>query len=133
MSPSRPRHRAASALTPVAVFAVFALVGAALSAALAAAGPDPSRLATPTRPALAATPIGTTVASPLGLSCLGCHQPGLGPEAAAIDLADLDAQRLKAALLAYRRGEREGTVMPRLARGLTDAEIGQLARQLARR
>ena len=108
-------------MTTVAGFVLAAVV---LSLASAVAGPA---LPGPVKNETAA------VATPLGLSCLGCHQPDLGPDAAAVDLARLDSARLKAALLAYRGGQREGTVMPRLARGLTDAEIEQLSRQLSRR
>ena len=117
----------------------FALAAVALSLASAVAGPalpGPAKNETPARTAIPVSP-SLAVPTPLGLSCLGCHQPGLGSDAtadaAAVDLARLDSARLKAALLAYRGGQREGTVMPRLARRLTDAEIEQLSRQLSRR
>lgn len=145
MSSSRPGTRLASAMTVSAAVLTLALT-LLIVATVAAAVPGPDGpAAAPAVPADSdggadgaggaggAGIAGGAAATPLALSCLGCHQPDLGPDEAAIDLARLDAGRLRAALLAYRDGQRVGTVMPRLARGLTAIEIEQLSRQLTRR
>ena len=85
-------------------------------------------------------------ADPLALSCLGCHAPDIesapmataasGTAANAVglrDLSTLDVAELRDALRAWRAGDRPGTVMPRLAKGLTDDEIERLSRSFARR
>lgn len=65
--------------------------------------------------------------TPLALSCLTCHG---GPDADrhAVDLDTLSASRIAAELYAFRDGTREGTVMPRLAKALSDDDIAQLSR-----
>ena len=79
-------------------------------------------------PALAPAP------TALGLSCLTCHAglgwgPGRAGEGAG-PLSQWAPPALAQALRAFRDGERAGTVMPRLARPLSDADIAQLAREL---
>jgi cytochrome subunit of sulfide dehydrogenase len=55
--------------------------------------------------------------------CLGCH----GPQGAGIGsvpgLAGRDQAELVAQMRAFRANERPGTIMGRIARGYTDAEI----------
>ena len=70
-------------------------------------------------------------ASALALACRTCHDgPDRERHARALDgLAPAD---IAAQLRAYRDGTREGTVMPRLARALDDAEIEALATMLGR-
>ena len=71
--------------------------------------------------------------SPLGLSCITCHGLAQRPDAHAVRLGTLTQAQLAEALRAYRSGERPGTVMPRITRPLTDAEIDALAEELGRR
>jgi sulfide dehydrogenase cytochrome subunit len=62
--------------------------------------------------------------------CLPCHGPrGAGvPTGGMPAIAGQDARRLEEALLAFRRGERAGTIiMDRIARGYTEAEIAAMA------
>lgn len=64
--------------------------------------------------------------------CYGCHGPG-GTGAGAIPaLAGRDAAELRSAMLAFRANERPGTIMGRVARGYTDAEIAAVAEHFAR-
>jgi sulfide dehydrogenase cytochrome subunit len=63
--------------------------------------------------------------------CLGCHGAG-GEGAAAIPaLSGRPVAELSAAMLAFRANERPGTIMGRIARGYTDAEIAALAAHFA--
>jgi cytochrome subunit of sulfide dehydrogenase len=57
--------------------------------------------------------------------CLGCHGPqGLGIGAR---LAGRDAAELESILRAYRADQRQGTIMNRIARGYTDAELAAVS------
>ena len=67
------------------------------------------------------------VASPPGASsCAGCHGGGGLPV-----LAGQPAEAVAAAMLAYQAGERSPTVMDRIARGFTEAEIRAIAAWVA--
>lgn len=65
-------------------------------------------------------------------SCSGCHDPaGRAAEASPMpSIAELSAQDMEAALLAYRAGERGGTVMPRIAKGFSKEELAAIAAAL---
>jgi len=63
---------------------------------------------------------------PLALSCLTCHA-GPDPDRHAIDLSTRTPAEIARLLRAYRDDAREGTVMPRLVRGLGDDDIARLA------
>lgn len=73
--------------------------------------------------ALAAPPPGAA-------SCSGCHAPSGGQIAS---LEGRPADELAAAMIAFRKGEREATVMNRIAKGFSDAEIRAIADWLAAR
>ena len=60
--------------------------------------------------------------------CGTCHGPDGRSPGAIPSLAPLNAEAVSAFLLAYRAGDIEATVMDRIARALTDAEIESLAR-----
>jgi sulfide dehydrogenase cytochrome subunit len=64
----------------------------------------------------------------LGAACLTCHANG---DAHVPSLTGRDARELARLLTAYRDGTREGTVMPRLARGYDDAQVAAIAAWLA--
>lgn len=69
----------------------------------------------------------TASASPPGASsCAGCHG-GNGLPA----LAGQPAEAVAAAMLAYQSGERAPTVMDRIARGFTEAEVRAIAAWVA--
>ncbi|MEM7080936.1 MAG: cytochrome C [Pseudomonadota bacterium] len=65
-------------------------------------------------------------ASASAQACLGCHRPDSG-EGAVIPALDLPAELLAQRMLAYRTGALGGTVMPRIARGYSVAELRALA------
>lgn len=68
---------------------------------------------------------------PLALDCLSCHgEPAAADGAGALSV--LDAATIAQALRDYRDGRRAGTVMPRLARPLRDAQIDAVATALGR-
>ena len=60
--------------------------------------------------------------------CGTCHGPDGRSPGAIPSLAPLNAEALRVFLVAYRAGDIEATVMDRIARALTDAEIEALAR-----
>lgn len=71
---------------------------------------------------------GTLLAAP----CAGCHRKASDSKAGIPVLSDLTPEELASKLLAYRSGELEGTLMNRLARGYSEAEIRLLADALGR-
>ena len=60
--------------------------------------------------------------------CGTCHGPDGRSPGAIPALAPLNAEAVRAFLLGYRAGDLEATVMDRIARALTDAEIESVAR-----
>ena len=72
----------------------------------------------------------------LAQMCAACHGPDGRSPGSIPALAPLNAEAVRAFLLAYRAGDIEATVMNRIARALTDAEdrgpgapLGNLAKQ----
>lgn len=63
----------------------------------------------------------------LAASCAACHGPDGNSIGGTPVLAGLDRSHFVAQMQAFRSGERAATVMHRHAKGLTEAEIGQLA------
>lgn len=63
----------------------------------------------------------------LAASCAACHGPGGNSVGGTPVLAGLDSSYFVTQMKAFRSGERASTVMHRHAKGLTEAEIGQLA------
>lgn len=55
--------------------------------------------------------------------CVACHGPGGGGSGTVPPLAGRDAADLSAAMAAFRANERPATIMNRIARGYTEAEI----------
>ena len=71
---------------------------------------------------------------PGSLSCSGCHTADPKGAAAVIPRIDrLEAPAIVAQLKAFKAGQRPATVMDRIARGLTDAEIEAIAAWLPKR
>ena len=73
----------------------------------------------------AAVPAGAAAPPPGASSCSGCH--ATETVTAIPPLRGLTAAQIEAALLAYRSGDREATVMDRIAKGFSDREIAELA------
>jgi cytochrome c553 len=70
---------------------------------------------------------------PGAMSCSGCHAISRSVESAVPRLVGRPAAELAAALRDFKKGEREPTVMGRIARGFSDAEIDALAAFFAAR
>jgi cytochrome c553 len=68
-----------------------------------------------------------SAAPPGAVSCSGCHADSAGLETAVPRLAGRDAADTIAAMQQFRAGQRPATVMDRLARGYTDADIQAIA------
>ena len=71
-----------------------------------------------------AAPVFAQDAPPGAVACTGCH--GLFPDAP-YPIQQLGADEIAAALAGYRDGGREGTVMPRIAKGFDDDESEAIA------
>ena len=93
---------------PILAVAVLLVTGAEASGAASAEEPVPADL--------------------LAEMCGTCHGPDGRSPGSIPSLAPLSAEALRVFLLAYRAGSIEATVMDRIARALTDAEIEALAR-----
>jgi len=66
--------------------------------------------------------------SPAGAaSCSGCHPASAGIETPVPRLAGRNAAELVQQMQAFRAGQREATVMDRIAKGFTDAEVRAIA------
>lgn len=75
----------------------------------------------------------TSKAAMMSYTCAGCHGTdgsSVGPSIPSI--AGMDEERFIDAMLDYRKGERRATIMTRIAKGYTDAEIEGMARFFAR-
>lgn len=68
-------------------------------------------------------------------SCSGCHGPATNATAsgeAPPSLATMSPDAIVAALAEFRLGQHGGTIMPRLAKGFSEAEAQAIARALGR-
>ncbi len=65
---------------------------------------------------------------PVGAAaCSGCHPASSAAEARVPALAGRDAQEIVTQMRAFRSGQRDATVMDRIARGYSEAEIQAIA------
>ncbi len=63
--------------------------------------------------------------------CVGCHGPNGAGAGGVPVIAGRDAGELRAMLAAFRANERPATIMGRVARGYSDAEIAAMAEHFA--
>lgn len=63
--------------------------------------------------------------------CLGCHGPGGAGSAPIAGLAGRPAGDLVAAMAAFQAGQRPATIMTRIAKGYSEAEIAAVAAYFA--
>jgi len=63
--------------------------------------------------------------------CVGCHGPDGRGGGSTPGLAGRPADELTALMVAFRANERPGTIMGRIARGYTDAEIAAVSQHFA--
>ena len=82
---------------------------------------------------LAVAPAAAQDASPqlLSLSCAGCHGPGGHSPGAIPSIYGRSAAAITETMRAFRTDQRPATVMNRIAKGYSDAEIDALAREIA--
>ncbi len=70
----------------------------------------------------------------LAASCTACHSVSAGSAPGAIPaLAGKDRDALIAAMQGFKEGKRPGTVMPQLAKALTDGEVAAISGWFAQR
>ncbi len=69
----------------------------------------------------------------LAATCANCHTATEQRQAVIPPLAGMSAHDIVDAVRAFRSGERQGTVMPQLAKGYTDAQIEAIAQWYAAR
>lgn len=60
-------------------------------------------------------------------SCSGCHAASPSVTSAIVRLNGRSAADITAQMQAFRSGQRPGTVMDRIAKGFTDAEVAAIA------
>ncbi len=73
----------------------------------------------------------TTRGASLLNACAACHGPNGHSQGAIPSIDTLSRKNMVAALRAFRSGERQGTVMNRIAKGLSDDDISAIATQVA--
>jgi sulfide dehydrogenase cytochrome subunit len=71
-----------------------------------------------------------TAPAVLAAACVSCHSPK-ATENAIPSLVGLSAEDIRTKLLGFRGGDLQGTIMNRIAKGHTDAEIDALAEEIA--
>jgi cytochrome c553 len=69
----------------------------------------------------------TSRGAALAHACAACHGPEGRSQGAIPSLNTISRENFVAALQAFRSGERQGTVMNRIAKGLDDADIAAVA------
>ena len=74
----------------------------------------------------------TSTPAVLAASCTGCHGPGGKSPGAMPSLAELDAKIIMSRMKEFRGGEVPATVMTRIAKGYSDAEIEALGQFFAK-
>ena len=88
------------------------------------------KLLTLAAPLLLALPV--QAQAPLAAQgCLGCHGPNGAGQAPVPALTGRPAAETEALMKAFRANERPATIMGRIARGYTDAEIAAVAAHFA--
>jgi sulfide dehydrogenase cytochrome subunit len=81
---------------------------------------------------VAAAPVSGLAAAPPGASsCSGCHAPAGARDSAVPTLNGRPAGEIVSAMEAFRQGARPATVMDRIAKGFSDAEIAAIAEWLS--
>jgi len=90
-------------------------------------GMNATRLSVAAAIVLLSVRAGVSAEAPPGASsCTGCHAASAGIEAMA-SLAGRPQEKIAEAMIAFRSGQRPATIMNRLAKGFTDAEIQAIA------
>lgn len=64
-------------------------------------------------------------------NCFTCHGTGGHPVNGLAPLAGIDAKAIETSMIDFRSDRRQATIMNRIAKGFTEAEIAALAQYLA--
>jgi cytochrome subunit of sulfide dehydrogenase len=76
---------------------------------------------------VAALPALAAEAPPGASSCSGCHPTAAWVNVPVVRLAGMPAAQIVTAVRAFRSGQRPATVMDRIAKGFSEAEIASIA------
>jgi cytochrome subunit of sulfide dehydrogenase len=76
---------------------------------------------------IAAAAVASAEPPPGAAACSGCHPSSTRVSSPVSRLAGLDQAAIVRAMHEFRSGQRAGTVMDRIAKGFTDAEIQAIA------
>lgn len=68
----------------------------------------------------------------IALNCFNCHNPKPAANSAIPSLSDYSQQRLQQAMLDFKYDKTNATLMPRIAKAYSDAEISALATYLSK-
>jgi cytochrome c553 len=77
--------------------------------------------------AILIAPTRAAEAPPGATSCSGCHAAKAGVDTTVPPLAGRNAGEFTAQMQAFRSGERQATVMDKIAKGFSDAEVQAIA------
>ncbi|QHS10315.1 hypothetical protein [Sinimarinibacterium sp. NLF-5-8] len=67
----------------------------------------------------------------LVVGCEGCHHAGAAGAAPMSDLSAIDSEKMRARLLQLRQSDDAALLMPRLLKGLSDADLARLVAHYA--
>lgn len=67
----------------------------------------------------------------IGFTCAGCHGTDGDSQGVAPSLRGQEAEYLRTALMEFKSGKRQATIMDRIAKGYTDEEIEAVAKYFA--
>ncbi len=67
----------------------------------------------------------------VGVTCSGCHGTDGVSKGSAPSLAGLPAKHLAQALMDFKSGKRPGSIMPRIAKGYSEAEMHNVGKYFA--
>jgi cytochrome c553 len=76
---------------------------------------------------VAAASAGSAVPPPGAASCTGCHAASAKVETRVPRIASRNPAEIVAAMEAFRSGQKPATVMDRIAKGFTEAEVRAIA------
>ena len=76
---------------------------------------------------IAGLPAAAAEAPPGASSCSGCHPAAASVQTPVVRLTGMPTAQIVAAMQAFRAGQRPATVMDRIAKGFSDAEIASIA------
>lgn len=79
------------------------------------------------QPVMADPNLGRTI----GLTCYGCHGADGVSKGAVPSLKGLSESHVVTAMMAFKSGERQGTIMNRISKGYTDDQIKALGKFVA--